>query len=560
MPLSTRTDGHDSQRLAWALVLLLTAVSLASFARITPGMYSDPGWGVLAAEQMRLGKSSGLRTFVSADPTDLRRDIATTASWWPPSYQAIPFAFRWLGCDWGAALKATELLAWFAALVGWGLVFRKLVSAAQLPWLLLCFIPFRYLHAAFHLYDGEVLAVAAFPWVLLLNVRALDLPRPPLVLAALAGAATVGLFIVKYSALLSGAALCAVWAWLWLRRRLPLASVLAYLGAAASCFLLMRAFGIPGGPTPASVQGAFEPARLLTPIAWLSLAFTDLDALFEFMLGHPSRDVLTPWLKTAIGLVLLVPLVQLARRNRDDLADRWRRSPALLACAIGLLVVVPLLLTVLVVTGAPIDESARHVRIPALAALPVVFTLLVSELQRSETRVRARAALLFGGFFALPALYGSATLVDKAFRRAPSERAVIAHTGVRVDLLGAGARAPRFYEQLRLAVPEPDAVFFWTSPDLALEFADRRMLVVHADFTMASELAGRRYRECPRGGVVLILPEAFETNGKERIIQRSFNQVSAWRLLTLSAAPALRLWLGDCAQQRALAGAAGSSP
>jgi hypothetical protein len=535
-------------RVAWALFVAWLVFAAVAVSRLTPGMYSDPGWGVLAAEQVRIGRSDGLRTLVTADSANLRNDVAGRISWWPPSYQGVPAAWRWLGLPWGAALTASVLLACLAALVGWGAWFARFVSRAQLPWLLSCFAACRYMHAPFHVYDGEILALGVFPWVLWWNARTLSAPRPPSYAVAALGAGTAATFSVKYSLLLPSLALCAVWPGFAARRRIPWSCASAYVVGFAASLVVQHIVGIPGGPTPGSTRVGLAPERLLGPVAWLSLAGTDLDSLLEFTLGHPSRRVLTHGLKTAIGLALLLPLVAVAWRNARDEPSRGHGEVAAeVACVRALLFVVPSVLGLSLAWGAPIDDAARHVRVPALAALPWVWVLLVRGLWASRGRAFGSGALL-AVFFLLPAAYGAATLTDKAFRRAPTETRLAPTHGVRLDLLGAGADAERFYAELRRAFPERETVFYWTSPDLALALADRRLIVDHADFVRAPDLARRSYRKCPRPGVVAVLPAHFADEEKGSIVRRSFSEVRGWRQVPNVWAPAQRVWFGACTE------------
>ena len=541
------------------LLLGFLLVTLLCAAHIDQALISDPGWGVLIAEQWRLGHAPGPRTRVEPAPSDLGKDSASVLSWWPPAYQAVPLAFRELtGLGWGHAIRATVLLCWASALLGFTLYARRVVPAAPgWAWLTLILACCRFTHAPFDAYDGgEALLLGAFPWVLLANVSALS-SRSGSPLAALgAGVVTAGLFVVKYSALMSCVALGAAWASLALPRsaaRPPraLLRAAAYAAGAAAVMLALRVLGVPGGPTPGDFAATdLHPARALYPFAMLPLALTDLDSLVQFVFAHPSRAWLAPFEKAVIGAPLLfVLLVALAPSfSRERRADLIARPEALAAlrCTLALVVVLPSILGVLLAGGATIDDGARHVRPAALAALPWVVAALWQQRSSRAPRARALALAMAMLFIALPCAYGAATLLDKALRRGRSDDPLVGATGVRLPLLGTGADARVFFRSVRGVAEGRASVLYVTAPDLALELADLRLIVRHADFTSVAQLGAERFHGCPVGGVIALLPRPFETSGKGELVRRSFVDVKRWRRVSLAGGSELEGWAGAC--------------
>ena len=83
-----------------------------------------------------------------------------------------------------------------------------------------------------------------------------------------------------------------------------------------------------------------------------------------------------------------------------------------------------------------------------------------------------------------------------------------------------------------------------TSPDLALELADVRLLVRHADMEPRTALAAEVFHGCPKGDVVAALPKLFATNGKAETIRRAFVDVADWQLIALPGHAGLDVWRG----------------
>lgn len=545
-------------RLPLALLAAWLLLTLVAASRIDQAIYSDPAWGLLAAEQWRLGLSPSPRAAVQADPRDLRRDTAGVVSWWPPAYQGLPLAFRLTGLDWGAAVRASVLLSWLSALVGWALYFRLAATRhVHWPWLVLILATSRHTHAGFDHYDGETLLLGAFPWVLLANVHALAAERARAAWAFAAGVGGAALFAVKYSALLGCVALLAAWLSACLPRPTLRACLCAasYAAGAALMFLGLHALGVPGGPTPGdTLLSVTAPARALYPFAILPLALTDLDSMVQFLFAHPTRPWLPPWQRWWIGAPLVVAgAVWLVGsvRERSAAVDRGRLEAAALRCAIAVLCVLPAVLGVMLLLGAGVDDRARHVRLAALAILPWVVDGIARGFAAGPDAgagPRAAALLTAAVLVVLPCAYGAATLLDKAFRRASATDTRVGTSGLRLDVLGASAEARVFTAAVLAARPAVDTVVYVTSPDTAIELASARLLVRHADFTDSEDLAKQRFHGCPRGGVLLTVPSAFEHQDKLAYIREAFRDVTDWRPIEVAGNADLRVYRGDCAR------------
>jgi hypothetical protein len=541
--------------IGWGVVLGWAILSLVALFVQSPGIYSDPAWGIFAAEQHHLGISPDFRTARQADPSNLQKDIDGVVSWWSPLYQGAPYVFRRLGLSWGHSVQITVLLSWVVSALGWGLYFarwRPLLNERWMPWLILMFLMFRYSHGSFHMYDGgEFQLLAAFPWVLLLNMQAMTVPGAGKgsVYSLLAGMASAGLFLIKYSSLLLTLGLGAAWLMLAVRHSVRWNRVGGFVIGSCISFFLIHAAGVPGGQTPADPLG---PAPSLVTFIWpwssLPLAMTDLDSLLRWLFIHPTHPILTDDGLIFLNALVLGMVLVFIRLNwnlvRRDSLDFLQRDPCLKAIVVILPLTILLLLIALLLRRAAISVDARHLRIPALLLMPWLFCACLSMIERARGLRRIAAALFFAGMFVVPAAYGGMTLVDKAFRRSMKTGALVNNQGIRLDLLGANANAREFHREIMGLSQERAMPLYFTSPDLALDFADCRIILRLPEFMSLQEIAEDSFRGVPEKGVGLVLPDASDESGRLRMIQDTFRDVHRWERIRLTSAPGWSLWIG----------------
>jgi len=200
------------------------------------------------------------------------------------------------------------------------------------------------------------------------------------------------------------------------------------------------------------------------------------------------------------------------------------------------------LLFIIKALGGAVDDHARHVRLAAITVLPWLFALSVDAARGPARLVRAAGVASLCLFFAVPAVYGTSVLAEKALYRTPRAKALVSREKIRLDLLGDGANAEATYNEIEAIAGGRGTVFYFTAPDLAFRLAHERLIVVHADFLTAEVLQSHTYKGMPPGGVALFLPRQFEINGKRSIIQRSFRDVANWQCVELRHAPQYLLW------------------
>jgi hypothetical protein len=279
---------------------------------------------------------------------------------------------------------------------------------------------------------------------------------------------------------------------------------------------------------------------------------SDLESLVRYLAVQPGRDIL-PGIGGGIqgGQIALVSPVTLgvvawllvcSRRLRppgatgDDVPSRRLAETAVVVH----LMVFTLVLTALILAGGAIHMDARLLRPASLAVLPLLIMRAVRVVQSGDKMARYSGLTFLLVLVVLPATYGAATLVDKSLFRSRSAASRTGPLGIRHDLLGVDGNALEFYEEIRQATREggEGSVLYIIDPGMALPLADQRLLIQHAHLQTVGHLEKKRYTGCPRGGVFLVLPGEFATNGKLAVIENSFPDVANWQPIPLDSQPA----------------------
>ena len=157
-----------------------------------------------------------------------------------------------------------------------------------------------------------------------------------------------------------------------------------------------------------------------------------------------------------------------------------------------------------------------------------------SEVIRSGDRMARYSGVTFLLLLVIiPATYGAATLVDKSVFRSRSAANQSGPAGIRHDLLGKDGDALRFYQEVSAAAE--GSVIYMIDPGMALPLARQRLLIEHAHLRTLEHLKSKQYRGTPPGGVLLVLPAEFTSNGKLAVIKNSFPGVSHWQPVTLDS-------------------------
>jgi hypothetical protein len=541
-------------RAGWTILSLLGLMVGWTMVWHPPGLYADPAWGILAAEQHSLGQTPDLFHLCEADATHLEYDTFINLSWWAPSYQTVPYLFKQAGLNWGNSVRRTVFLAWILGMVGWAYYFRiVLPSQDALPWFLILFLLYRFSHSNVWLYDGgECLLWGAFPLVFLVQVHAVStcVRWKGSILSFIAGLLSAGLFVVKYSAALVIVGMLVAWVICLVLRKVDFLR----LGCFVAGLLWMGGFfyraGYPGGSTPAGAAvGYYWSWGHVWPWGAIALAMTDLESLMKRIFYFPPHPVFHD-LSFLVGLgwvCFLGMMVFIFRRNFVvEVKKRFDSKRAFAFVWVSVLTVIavaPGILMVLLIRGAAVDVEARHLRIPGLMMLPFAFWGVVFALRRGSSKIkRGLIAAVFAMVFILPAGYGLSSLLKNTWLRRAQANLLVSPQGIRLDLLGEQGNAVAFYSELKKHLL-PGTICYLTSPDLAISLAPQRLLVRPADFQALEVLQSARYFGNLPEGVGLVLPHTFERNGKRVAIQNSFVDIQSWQEIPLASAPQGRLWL-----------------
>ncbi|HYU79250.1 MAG TPA: hypothetical protein VEK56_09700 [Vicinamibacterales bacterium] len=538
-------------RAVWLLLALVPALTLASVISARPGVNSDPGWGIVAAEQFLSSRSPSPMEMREADPSDLSRDHFGRVSWWPPSYQLVPLAFRAAGLDWGNALRATFVSGWIAGALGWGAIFAIVLGPTPLAAFSVgLLLLLRFSHADAYIYSGgEFLLWAIAPYVVLINIVALRRSTSSHWTAA-AGLLTPWLFLVKFNGAFLILGIGLVWTMFVLRRWIALRTWAIYAACGSASAYSIHLLGFPSGTTTFNPDVHLHLSwTVLWPLGGSLFAATDWDSLLRWLFQDPSKPILTDGHFEILYAVASLPVLVWVWKRARELAsapapDTYRDVFSVLAPVC--LVTSGLLLAFVSAESRSPLIFARYLRIESLMVLPFALATLYRLMAMRAVRARATGWAAFVAWLIVPALYGGAALVDKGIFRAHQSQSLVGPFGIRYDSVGAGGNVANIVAEIRSRV-RPQSVLYLPSPDLGLAFLDYRFVIRHADFISIDELSRARFDGRPAEGVVLVLPQQLRTNGKLSAIENSFTSIQEWREETLQTSASWILVFGNSA-------------
>ncbi len=546
-------------RIAWGCVWLLGLATVLVIFRQPPEVMTDAGTCLLAAEQFYQRGNIDFHTLVETNASQLDQQLATPITWWPASYAGFPYFFRSLGFNWGQSLQIVILFGWLLGTWGWTRFFRLLLSPAILPWFLATFLMFRYTHANANVYDaGEFVFWAFFPWVLLINLQAMQTVHVrhgrAAILITLAGILTTLLVTVKYSAGLSALGIAMGWIFVVWMHQVPRRQLGFWiLGASLGTILVSLSGLLPAG-NPGTVRSGIQWTALCWgPGAW-TFAMTDLESLVARLLldrpgswlpaiGRYGDGRVTLLAPITLGLLLGLWFMVGRERKGTDPNSTWNSS---LSSAdrsrVQLVVVVHLVtftvvLTGMIFAGSAIHMDSRFLRPAAIALLPWVIAGIVKAIHAAQFSTRLVGYTTLGLFIVIPAGYGAATAVYKTVVRGQAAAARTGPLGIRHDLLDEAGNANTFYKELQQLRAGPTTTYYLLEHALALPLAKQPVIIEHAHLRIKEHLAGKRYLGRPVDGMVLVVPRRFADNGKLAIIQESFLSIHRWQTRGLASQP-----------------------
>jgi hypothetical protein len=531
------------------LILGGVSLSLTSIIWISKGVYSDPAWGILAAEQYLQGVSSSPIYTVHAHEDDIAESTTGRVTWWAPSYQIVPLFFRLIGFDLGNSLKLTVLLGWTMIVIGWTLYFRAVMGTGRL-WIaaVALFVFYRYVHCDSDIYSGgEFLLLAVAPWLVLQNLWASF--RGNLTSAFFCGLSTSFIFLVKYSALCLSIGIVCFWSILCIQQHLrwsALGSMFLGMSVGALAIYLM---GFPGGQTPfdPELNFHFHPLSGLWGLgAWIP-AMTDFDYVVRWLFMHPARPLLewdyTPRVCAVLGLITVPAFVRYGftfNKTRSVKTFALHARNAAVICVL----ISGLLYCFLSAEAKSFIKYPRYLRIEALMIFPFIFLFCCRLARSSEWKRRFGGKLVLIFLFFLPAVFGSFSLVWKLFSIPDRQKSLTTTQGIRLDVLPPEGNPIGFYQELE-AFSNTKPLYYLSCPELAFPIAHEHLLVEHVDFIPVEELRSRSYLGLPPGGVIIVAREYLKGNGKLNAIKGSFLSVSSWVDRPMSSAPGWLVSIGS---------------
>lgn len=536
--------------LAFGLYLAIIVFHTAHFPKVVE---FDSARGIVAAMQFNVGRSPSPFHLVSADPSDLGKDINSPETWRAPSYQTLPYLLVWLGLSWGNALKVLILICIVAGLMGWGftywLMLRDACSVGALLLLTVCSSSMAANVVQYR--GGNLLLWAAAPLILLTSAVSMRSGHSVsrCVLAVLSGSMSVMVFFLKYSGLFLGLGTAVAWMlasgrrWHDLRDRF----VLFCIGAAGATVPLLLWYDVTG-PNP--VSSAWSQQRLFEAAMSLGtwpVAATDLASAIQWYATRFGVDGLGKSLfAPAAGLLILAGLlfvswaqfsIRSLHGHAKQLMTPGREVYLVVLCAAA---ADTLLYAATIASGSAVEVSARLAKVTGALLLPLVFRTLCQTANSTVLKTRVVATSMIVTMFGLAPSFGSYALMSTIRDERSRLRSEIRATslGWNVDISG-------LQRELDDVLPSRRTVLYLTYPDVLFYRPEQRFLLVYVldrGYSIA-ELALSEYIGSPSDGIALLLPAVLVRDGRALAIQRSFKSVVGWRERPLRSAPGWSIWL-----------------
>lgn len=486
------------------VVLVYTLVALA----VRPGLYSDSGWGLLGWEA---GRGLPFNYAAYVDPDDISADRIGFPTWWSPGQYFFPGILERAGLDLGLALTIVTCIFSAAGLAGWFVLYRSFGFPAATSAITVALVSLtRHFTLPFGIYNGgEVLLVGVAPWFLVLVWRLRQFgwwTIGPLLVGAAA------MVFAKLSGLvISGAAIGAAVlspAGPWFSRD--------RLGRALVAFVTLALMGtlfyflwFSRGETPVSPRSQVAWSAVASYVTYAvsatASAALSLGDLAAYVFLNPAHPVLASGL-TIYWLLLPLALATFAFvgwRLHREYAD-YLRFVLFLGLGVGLV------LTAISTRGADIGSDERHLRIVSLLLLAGIVHAVVT----------ARSLWPRGLFVAVVAISSAYGLASAATHAAADRAHPLGVRGFR-HLIADAATLDYIHS---IDVPAPDrrsTLIYTTSPEIALEVRNVRVMSNHADFETPEELERARFHgRVPH--LYVIVQKRLVENGKAEKMLRSF--------------------------------------
>jgi hypothetical protein len=504
------TDAREKRivRMCGAAALAVTLVYTIAGAIIRPAMFSDSAWGFLGWDR---GTGLPFNYAASINLANIATDTVTFSSWWSPGQHLVPGLLELAGLPLGLAIIVVVALSSLLGLAGWYTLYRSFGFPAASSAIAVAIIAFaRHFALPFGIYNGgEILVFGVAPWFLLAVWRLRRLGWSailPLIvgLAAMMFAKLSGLLIAVSA--IGAAVLAPVGPWLS-RDRIQRA-VVATVALGLFGVIFYIGWFTRGGTPVSSGEPAWPwqyvagyAAYVTSAAVGAAFSFGDLAA---FLFLNPDRRVFASafpmyWLMLPAALAVAAFT---AARLREKHAEYLR-------FVLFLWLALAVFLVAATARGSDLGVEDRHLRIVSLA-------LLVGIVQAARSTPNRWLRATFAAVVLVSSLYGIASAVEHAhtnlgrplgsrgFRHQTADAAVLAYIRSIDDA----------------TTDRRSTLIFVTSPEIALEVHNARVMGNHADFDTAEKLRNRlNHGQVPR--LYVLVPQSLIGNGKAEAILRS---------------------------------------
>ena len=521
-PVGPSVSGVSFSKLGLGIALALTLAYAALNAYVKPVVWSDSGFGLLAWDSRH---DLPFNEAAHPDSRDISKVSGGFVVAWSPGQYLLPGWLEAAGLSLGSAIVAVVTVASLLGLWGWWRLYRAFGFPEETAAIALAIIAAtRHFSAAFGIYvGGEPLLFAAAPWFMLLVWRLSGLQwRAVLPLVA----ATAVMFFAKLNGIILAAAAVGAAAvsppmtwndWRTALRKGAVAST--SIGIAGTVFYLAW---YRHGWTAATPGDAFHwaDAARMAVLGYSSAwgASLSLGELGNYLFLNPNRPLLASPIPAATALAVPATLTfYLVWRRLAGTHAKYLRFTALTALAYCLVLVW------IRWRGGMIGEEERYFRVVSLMLfIGIVQTML--DVRASWLRISALGIAL------LSVSYGIASQISH----------LVTHQGLPLGIRAfrhstASSEVIDFIRRIDVASPDRQSTLVYvTSPEIALEVRNVRVMTNHADFGDPKDLARVEYRgRVPH--LYFIVQNKLIADGKAGIMLRSFRDypVDGWQQIPL---------------------------
>lgn len=467
------------ERYALHISLLCSCAYALSSLVVPPEIVSDAGFGFRTWDTMRQGAPFNCTT--QPDPSDISKDINVFLVWWTPGQYLVPGLVEvFFGVSLGIAIVVTVLLFTILGVVGFYKLYEHFgFDRKTCSFSILFIVTSRSTSLSFSNYNGgELLLFGILPWVLL-SAFAIDSKK--LLWIAVVSLLGVFAFYMKSSFLISFVALLCV----EIANQFRQPETNAPRAGRSTFFVLLTGSLVLGaayllhlrfGETPASLHSFyFDWLNLLVPASSPTTALLQADNVFDRIFRFPGSKISFVREEAFYIAMCFVNVYVLSTILTKQFGSRLYRIT---------LVVFQVIFFLFFVTtyflGASISYESRHFRILGLLLLPGYLELCFQ--MNRWTRYIGLGVLV------LASCYGVSGFVNRKIHIANNNcvgQRFTSHAIIDEETL----------PLLTKCVKESsaDAAFYVTSPEIALEMGDARIIAAHTDFQSLQSLQGKQY-------------------------------------------------------------------